>query len=188
VAAVGVLLVAVLVPFLLSRGNNEQTPPPADPSPVVVDTPSPDAPAAAPAGYRLYRDRAGWSIAVPSAWRAVPASNAVTFRDGDRVLHVVRRGNPPQDPYAAQLKLEPVVRAGTAGYDLSRIARVTYRGWPTADWEYRAGSAPLMHSLVRSTVPDSQQVYEIAWTTLDSRWTADKVYFDNAVRTFDPAG
>jgi hypothetical protein len=177
--------VAVLVPFLLSRGN-DQAPPAADPGPVVLTTPNLETAAPPPAGYRLYRDPAGWSIAVPTGWTTARDRNGTTFSDGDRVLQVSRQANPPEDPYAAQLSTAQGVGPRTAGYDFIRIARVSYRDWPTADWEYRSGTGPARHSLVRSTVPDSLQAYEIGWTTLDRRWAADKTYFDNAVRTFDP--
>jgi hypothetical protein len=123
---------------------------------------------------------------VPKAWRATRTGAAVTFRAGDRVLKVTHHGNPPRDPYAAQLKLEPTVRTMTDGYDFMRIARVSYRDWPTADWEYRAGARPVMHTLIRSTIPTAEAVYDISWTTRDSRWATDRAYFENATRTFDP--
>ncbi len=67
-----------------------------------------------------------------------------------------------------------------------RVARVPYRSWPTADWEYRAGTQPVMHTVVRTTVPAPDQAYDIAWTTEDRRWTADHPVLDAAIRTFDP--
>ena len=80
-----------------------------------------------------------------------------------------------------------MVQAGTPGYDFMRIARVTYRGWPTADWEYRAGSAPTRtHTLIRSTVPDPKRVFDLSWTCSDETWTEDKAFFDTFTSTFDP--
>jgi hypothetical protein len=67
-----------------------------------------------------------------------------------------------------------------------RIARVPYRDWPTADWEYRAGAEPVMHTVIRSTIPTADQVYDISWTTQDRRWSEDRAFFDTATRTFDP--
>jgi hypothetical protein len=186
--AVGLLVLAVLVPMLLHRDSNAAVEPAPEPTVTATQaqTQTPEAfPAPPPTGYALYRDRAGWSIAVPKAWQATRTGSGVTFRDGDRVLTVTHHGNPPRDPYAAQVKLEPTVKTTTAGYDLMRIARVKYRDWPTADWEYRAGAGPVMHTLVRSTIPAADTVYDISWTTLDSRWTAERKYFDNAMRTFD---
>jgi eukaryotic-like serine/threonine-protein kinase len=154
---------------------------------MLTQSPAPDVAAAPPpAGYRLYRDPVGWSVAVPEGWRAARTGTTATFRDGDRVLTVSHHGNPPQDPYAAQLEQEPTVEARTAGYDLMRIARVSYRNWPTADWEYRSGTGPVLHTLVRSTVPTADLAYDISWTTPDRSWSADRTFFDNATRTFAP--
>ena len=186
VVAVGLLVLAVLVPVLRNRDGSAAVAPPP-PEPTLTQTPTPEAfPAPPPAGYALYRDPAGWSIAVPKVWRATRTASAVTFRNSDRVLKITHRGNPPRDPYAAQLELEPTVKTMTKGYDLMRIARVSYRDWPTADWEYRAGAGTVMHTLIRSTIPAADTIYDISWTTQDSRWTADRQYFDNAARTFDP--
>jgi hypothetical protein len=189
VLAVGLLVIAVLVPLLTRRGDGAAIQPAPKPTVTVTATPAPATATAAigpPAGYVLYRDPTGWSIAVPKAWRAVPAGAAVTFRDGDRVLRVTHRGNPPRDPYAAQLQLEPTVKSKIQGYDFMRIARVPYRDWPTADWEYRAGTEPVMHTVIRSTIPTADQVYDISWTTQDRRWNEDRAFFDTITRTFDP--
>jgi hypothetical protein len=177
----------VLVPLLVLRGRTQDQPASVPPPPIVLTPPpTPTGPVEPPAGYRLYRDPAGWSIGVPDGWTPARTGSAVSFRNGDRVLRVAHRGNPPEDPYAAQLKLQPAVRAQTPGYDFMRIARVSYRDYPTSDWEYRAGTTPVTHTLIRSTIPGADQVYDISWTTLDRRWKADKPYFDNAVATFDP--
>ena len=184
--AVGLLAVAVLVPVLRNRGDSTAEVAPV-PQPTLTQAPTPEAfPAPPPTGYALYRDPAGWSIAVPKAWRATRTGSAVTFRDGDRVLRITHHENPPRDPYSAQLELEPTIKSMIKGYELKRIARVKYRDWPTSDWEYRAGAGSDLHTLIRSTIPSAAAVYDIAWTTQDSRWTADHVYFDNATRTFDP--
>jgi eukaryotic-like serine/threonine-protein kinase len=191
--AVLAVLVALLLPFLLDRDNDSGQPAPqaqptataSTPQPTET-TPSPDAAAPPPAGYRLYKDAAGWSVAVPTGWTATRKGAAVSFTSGDRILRVTVGGNPPRDPYDAALELEPAVKAATPGYDFMRIARVTYRGWPTADWEYRAGTSTRTHSLIRSIVPNPQRVYDILCTTEDRRWAADRTFFDIAARTFDP--
>jgi hypothetical protein len=191
-AAVLAVVAALLLPFLLGRGDDTAQPPQAQPTATASTrqpaetTPSPDAAAPPPAGYRLYKDPAGWSIAVPTGWTAARKGTSVSFTSEDRILRVTTRGNPPRDPYDAALKLEPVVKAATPGYDFMRIARVTYRGWPTADWEYRAGTSMKTHSLIRSIVPNPRRVYAISCTTEDRRWAADRTFFDTAARTFDP--
>jgi hypothetical protein len=183
-----VLVIAVLVPMLRQRGDSAQvlSGPAPTPSATPSATPTVSPAAQPPPGYRLYRDPAGWSIAVPTAWSTTRNGAAVTFRNGDRVLSVTDHANPPADPYAARLAQEKARGATIPGYDFMRVARVPYRSWPTADWEYRAGTQPVMHTVVRTTVPAPDRAYEIAWTTEDRRWTADHPVLDAAIRTFDP--
>ena len=195
IAAVLAVIAAVLVPYLL-RGDGDSdsadagTPAaPTSATPARTGTtPSPRAAGLPPAGYQLYRDPAGWSIAVPDGWTPTRAGATTTFTDQGRTLKISYRPDPPADPYDAALTLEPILKAGTPGYDMIRIARVTYRGWPTADWEYRAGSAPVTHTLTRTVVPGPERVYSISGTTADAGWTADRTFFDIATQTFSPAG
>jgi eukaryotic-like serine/threonine-protein kinase len=186
VAAVAVLVVlAVALPAMLRREGG--TPPAAAPSQTVGPaTPSPQDAIPPPPGFRLYRDPAGWSIGVPTDWTTGRAGPAVTFHDGARVLSVVARDDAPRDPYREQLAQAPDLAKDTAGYDFRRIARVSYRGWPTSDWEYLSRGRSVLHTLARTTVPIGGTAYEITWTTSDRNWTADKRFFDTAVATFDP--
>jgi serine/threonine protein kinase len=188
VAAVGLLVIAILVPVLRQRGDSA----PAVSQPATTMTATPAAPtvtstvAPPPAGYRLYRDPAGWSIAVPQAWPATRKAGAVTFRDGDHVLTVRKRPTPPADPYTDLLAKDKARGATIPGYEFLRVARIPYRAWSTADWEYRAGTAPVMHTVIRTTVAASGEAYDISWTTEDRRWGPERGVFQTAVRTFDP--
>ncbi|CAA9269938.1 MAG: hypothetical protein AVDCRST_MAG41-2789, partial [uncultured Corynebacteriales bacterium] len=193
VAVVAVILAvaaALLLPFLVDRGDDSAATAPRATPPAAPTTPppttEPSAPTAPPAGYTVHRDPSGWTIAVPTGWRITRRGESVTFTDptGPRSLRVTRRANPPTDPYDEALKLEPVVKAATPGYDFQRIARVTYRGWPTADWEYSAGSR---RTLIRSVVPDRRTGYSITWTAPQVSWTEDRKIFATAVGTFTPA-
>jgi hypothetical protein len=187
IAAVVVLVsAAIALPSVLRRDDRTAAPAAAPSRTAGPTTPSPEGAVPPPSGYRLYRDLAGWSIAVPSGWTTGRAGTAVTFHDGPRVLSVVARNDAPRDPYRQQLAQAPGLAKDTAGYDFKRIARVSYRGWPTSDWEYRSGGRPELHTLARITVPTGGHAYEFTWTTLDQSWVADKRYFDTAVRTFDP--
>jgi hypothetical protein len=188
--AVLAVVAALLLPFLLGRDDSTQPAPQAEPTAgnpqPTATTPSPEAAVPPPAGYQLYKDPVGWSLAVPVGWTASRKGTSVSFTSGDRILRITARGNPPGDPYDAALKLEPVVKAATPGYDLMRIARVAYRGWPTADWEYRAGTSTKTHSLNRSIVPNPLRVYYISCTTEDRSWKAERTFFDTAAKTFNP--
>ena len=183
------VLAAVLVPVLVTRGDDKPAAAPAAttaaPQPTGT-TASPDTPIPPPAGWQLYRDPAGWSIAVPDDWTATHRGTAVTFTNADRTLRVVERDNPPKDTFVAAENLQPVIQAATPGFDFLRLANVTYRTWPTTDLEFRAGTTTLTHSLIRSTVPGPRQVFDFTWTCLDRTWVADRPTFDTAMQTFDP--
>jgi hypothetical protein len=149
-------------------------------------TPTASATSGAPAGYTLYQDPSGWTIAVPEGWRTARGGDSVTFTDpgAPRSLRIAQRADPPPDPYTQALTLEPVVKAATPGYVFSRITRVKYRGWPTADWEYRAGP---QHTLIRNVVPDERTGYTMTWTAPHASWAQNRRVFETAMGTFTPA-
>jgi hypothetical protein len=152
-----------------------------------VQTPSPRAPEPAPQGWQLYREAAGFSVGVPVTWRRTVAGTAVTFTDpsSSRLLRIVQVPNTGADPYDYWLARQATVASRTDGYDFMRIARVMYRGWPTADWEYRTGSgATRAHVLTRIVEPAGPRAYLIHWSTADSRWAADRALFDTFAATF----
>jgi hypothetical protein len=184
------VLAALLLPYLL-RDDGDGTDPGRSPAASVTPqptstAPSPGAAAPPPAGHELYRDPAGWSVAVPTGWRPIRRGTTTTFTDEGRALKISYRDPAPRDPYDDALELEPLVRAATPGYDLVRIAAVTYRGWPTADWEYRAGTRVLTRTLTRTVVPTPRRAYTISWTTPERTFEADRAYFEIATETFSP--
>src|SRR5829696_3224344 len=185
------VLAAALIALALNR-DGDAAPAASAARPTGTAQPStgssgPQTPAAPPAGYRLYRDSAGWSVAVPSGWQATDRGAMVTFTDGVRTLGVTRRTDPPQDPYDDAIAREPVVQAATPGYEVVRIARVSYRSWPAADWEYTAGSGlDRVRTLTRSVVTGPGQAYALSLTTADRSWATDRTYFDVAASTFSP--
>ena len=92
------------------------------------------------------------------------------------------------DPYDELVLQQPAGAARTAGYDFLRIARVIYRGWPTADWEFRHGTPRARaHILIRGVAPDTTKAYLLCWSAANSRWAADKRLFNNFVGTLSPA-
>src|SRR5829696_1473383 len=192
-ALVLLAVLAALIPLALNR-DGDATPAtsaaaarPTGTAQLSAGSSSPRIPAAPPAGYRLHRDPAGWSVAVPSGWQATDRGAMVTFTDGVRTLGVTRRTDPPQDPYDDALAREPVVQAATPGYEVVRIARVSYRSWPAADWEYTAGSGlDRVRTLTRSVVTGPGQAYALSLTTADRSWATDRTYFDVAASTFSP--
>ena len=199
-------LAAVLLPKVLDEnGTAAGTAPPAASKPAPAPptdraatsgtaqpgtTSSPEPAAPPPPGFRLYKDPTGFSIAVPRAWRAVRDGTLVDFRgpDSTRFLRIDQRTNPRGDPYDDWIAQAPAVGARLTGYDLKRIARVRFRGWPTADWEFVwGGRTDPTHVLNRNVVPSPFRAYALYWSTSDSRWTVDRELFDVIASTFSPA-
>jgi hypothetical protein len=193
-AVVLAVIAAVLIPFLVGRARDDGSAPEASPSPspTVSSSPtaSPEAAAPPPAGFVLHRDPTGFSIAVPRGWREERDGSIVDFRDptSGRFIRIDQRADPRTDPYDDWIARQPTYEQELPGYDLIRIANAEYRGWPTADWEFRWGArgSERSHVLIRNVVPNQFHGYALYWSTPDAQWKKDLLYFDVFVRTFAP--
>jgi hypothetical protein len=191
------LVAAVLIPFAVDRARDDASgsppqagPKSASPTDPASGSPRPEAAAPPPAGFRLHRDRTGFSIAIPSGWREERDGSIVDFRDptSSRFIRIDQRADPRTDPYDDWIGLEPTYKRRLPGYDLLRIENVPYRGWPAADWEFTWGASgsERSHVRIRNVVPNQYHGYALYWSTTDSGWTKDLPYFDIFVRTFAP--
>jgi serine/threonine protein kinase len=199
---VGLLLIGAIVAFaLLSGGGDKNT---ADPK----TTPSTSAPATksssppptstsapppsddgAPAGYRLYEDPSGFSLAVPDGWDAEQSSaTAVDFKapDGVRFLRVDQTDQPKDDAKKAWEEQEKSVKKDLPDYHRISIETVDYNGWDAADWEFTFGSNT--HVLNRGFVPDDSHGYALYLSTPEDQWASSQDVFQTAADTFTPAG
>jgi hypothetical protein len=144
-----------------------------------------------PSGFVLHRDRTGFSVAIPAGWRAVRNDPRVDFREpgGGRFLRIDQTDSPKGDPLTDWQNQETFVSNKLPGYRLVRpIARVDYRGWDAADWEFTwTSGGTTIHVLNRNVVPRPTKAYALYWSVPDSQWDSSRRIFDIAARTFQPA-
>jgi hypothetical protein len=214
-ATVGaVVAVGVLLAVLLTRDDprpNGGALPPASPAagatagatasatpPATADpTPTPETPSTTaatggglPAGWRIYRDRTGFSVAVPSGWRITRTGSIVYFRerDGSRVLGIDQTDSPKPDPLKdwQQQEAYRVDRGDWNDYERIKIVRVDYFD-SAADWEFTyAGTGGRVHVVNRNFITAPDKAYAIYWSTPDSAWEDNLDEFALITSTFRP--
>jgi eukaryotic-like serine/threonine-protein kinase len=155
-------------------------------------TPSstPNAGGGAPAGFRMYHDKSGFSVAVPKDWSAQQhSSTAVDIKNpnGSTFLRIDQTSQPKSDPKADWERQEPSVAARLPGYKRIRIDSVDYKSWPAADWEFTFGNGSTTHVLNRGFVTDSSHGYALYLSAPDAQWSAEQDVFQTAADTFTPA-
>ncbi|MDQ1600846.1 MAG: eukaryotic-like serine/threonine-protein kinase [Actinomycetota bacterium] len=198
---VGLLLIGAIVAFaLLPGGDGDKNT--ADPK----TTPSTSAPATSsspparstsapppsddgvPAGYQLYEDPSGFSLAVPDGWHAEQSSaTAVDIKapDGLSFLRVDQTDQPKDDAKKAWEEQEKSVKKDLPDYHRISIETVDYNGWDAADWEFTFGSNT--HVLNRGFVTDSTHGYALYLSTPEDQWASSQDVFQTAADTFTPA-
>lgn len=176
----------------------------ASPTPTVTVTrgaagsPAATGPAAAnsrtaPSGYRLARDPAGFSLAVPEDFTRDPQGERVfylspgeTFRLG---IKVARPG--PGGPLAVMRRSAADGASTNPGYHDGRVTRTTHDGHPGALWEFTWKGF--------SAAEGPRHTYDLCWEEggrMYDVWVSAPVgkvaeareYFDVAVDTFAPSG
>jgi hypothetical protein len=143
-----------------------------------------------PAGYTRYTDPSGFSVAVPVGWtktRVRPGQLDFQDPSGSRYLRFGYTSMPHDDPKADWERLEPSVQQRLAGYHRISIEDVSYRGWPTADWQFTFGSSGQTRVIDRGFKVDESHGYAIYLSAPASDWQHSFTYFDVAARTFRPA-
>jgi serine/threonine protein kinase len=177
-----------------SPSASGRTTPPSSPSttPSASGKPTPAAsqPAGVPDGWRRYKDKTGFSIALPNGWKVDRRdSSNVWFRGPDRVatLQIGMTSTPKSDAVKDWESQERSAPSRFPGYQRVRITSVDYFK-EAADWEFtwRSGNGR-RHAINRGFVTDSHHGYAIFWHTPDSRWQKDLHYFRTFTTTFKPA-
>ncbi|MGH3463167.1 MAG: serine/threonine-protein kinase [Kribbellaceae bacterium] len=141
-----------------------------------------------PAGFERYRDRTGFSLAVPAGWNITRQSGRVYFREpeGSRLLIIDQTDDPKPDPVADWEQQEQARRDGYPDYRRIHIGPVDYFQ-SAADWEFTyAGRRGRVHVLIRGTVTSPRQAYGIYWSTADGRWQDSLRYWRTFTETFRP--
>ena len=198
---VGVLLIGSILAFaLLSGGGDPNTadptttpstsaPPTKSSSPPATSTSAPPpSDNGVPAGYQLYEDPSGFSLAVPDGWHAEQSSaTAVDIKAPDRTsfLRVDQTDQPKDDAKKAWEEQEKSVKKELPNYHRISIESVDYNGWDAADWEFTFGSNT--HVLDRGFVTDSTHGYALYLSTPEDKWASSQDVFQTAADTFSPA-
>ena len=141
-----------------------------------------------PAGFERYRDRTGFSLAVPAGWNITRQSGRVYIREpeGSRLLIIDQTDDPKPDPVADWEQQEQARRDGYPDYRRIHIGPVDYFQ-SAADWEFTyAGRRGRVHVLIRGTVTSPRQAYGIYWSTADGRWQDSLRYWRTFTETFRP--
>jgi tRNA A-37 threonylcarbamoyl transferase component Bud32 len=172
---------------------------PAPTTPAATPTPPPTGPAGEPhddsvelpAGWHVYTDRTGVSVAVPESWPVTREGTMVYFREpgGGRVLGIDQTDQPKSDPVADWRGQEEfrVARGDFPGYRRIRLAAVDYFR-EAADWEftYLQGGVRV-HVNNRGLVTSPRQAYGMWWSTPDSQWERYLPDLRLIQRSFQPA-
>ncbi|MGR6921514.1 serine/threonine-protein kinase [[Actinomadura] parvosata] len=172
------------------------TEPTTEPAEATV-TPEPTRTAATvPEGWRSYRNAAGrFRIAMPEGWRAAknPTRDSITIKGpgtpGMMIVEWTVPDIPWDDPVRHWLGLEKEIRAKGEfqQYERVGITPTGYLGLKAADWEFtRVRDGQTIHVINRGFHTDDGRPYALYWETTDSRWDADRHYFETFVKTFRP--
>ncbi|AQZ70726.1 hypothetical protein BKM31_28055 [[Actinomadura] parvosata subsp. kistnae] len=160
-------------------------------------TPEPTRTAATvPDGWRSYRNAAGrFRIAMPERWRAEknPTRDSISIKGpgspGMMIVEWTVPDIPWDDPVRHWLGLEKEIRAKGEfqQYERVGITPTGYLGLKAADWEFtRVRDGQTIHVINRGFHTDDGRPYALYWETTDSRWDADRHYFETFVKTFRP--
>ncbi|MEV4458221.1 serine/threonine-protein kinase [Microbispora sp. NPDC049633] len=167
-----------------------------EPSEEPSEEPSPEPPtptaAALPAGWKVHRDRLGFSIALPSGW--VPYGREATrvrfhHPSGRDYLQVDLTPWETTDPMAAVRTVEAAStkKGYLRDYERIGVTDTEYLGVPAADWEFtHRTDAGRVRVLDRAFRLDDGRCVALYWQVADSRWTSGLSYFRVFERTFRP--
>jgi hypothetical protein len=105
---------------------------------------------------------------------------------GGRFLRIDQTDTPRADPYDDWIAQEPAVADRLTGYQRIEIARVDYRDYDAADWEFTYGTSGTTHVLSRNLVT-GPMAYAIYWSVDDTRWEENLAVLDVITESFQPA-
>ncbi|GAA1630366.1 hypothetical protein GCM10009679_39220 [Saccharothrix algeriensis] len=172
---------APAAPSTSAAGPSAAPSPSASPSPAAL---------VLPAGWHMYKDRTGFSVAVPKNWRVTREGSIVRFKEpsGGRLLLVDQSDFPKKDPVADWKRQE--ARRVAAGdwndYRRVRIEKVDYF-LACADWEFTyQGRGGRNHVINRGFVTGPKQAHAIYWSTPESKWQDNLDEFALITASFIP--
>ncbi|MEU5783717.1 serine/threonine-protein kinase [Micromonospora lupini] len=173
-----------------AQSSAPAAPPPTTgpPSATPSATPSAD-PNALPAGWKLHKDPAGFSLPIPDGWvRSQPDGNTVVFdeADGPGELLVQWTPTPKKDAYADWKSIEGGRKNEVKNYQYISIKRCEF--WKTcADWEWlETRDGTRIHVRNRGFVTASNRGYALRWEIAEKDWQANLPNFDRIAKGFVP--
>ncbi|MEU1339236.1 protein kinase [Streptomyces sp. NPDC005827] len=123
---------------------------------------------------KTYNGSQGYSIGLPKGWKFQTSSSAgdrFVGPDGQKLL-VAWTSSPKGDPVADWENQEQYMTRSQ--YQKIRIAKVSYRGWNTADWEFTyAESGTGYRTIDRGFVVSSTQGYALMYTAKAADWSSE---------------
>ncbi|MFI8530740.1 serine/threonine-protein kinase [Streptomyces aquilus] len=138
---------------------------------------------------KTYNGGQGYSIGLPKGWKFQTSSSAgdrFTGPDGQKLL-VAWTSTPKGDPVADWKNQERyMVRSQ---YDRVRIAKVDYRGWLAADWEFTYSEGGTKYRTIdRGFVVNDHLGYALMYTAKAANWGSElrKDTWQTLAKTFEP--
>ncbi|MFC8363415.1 serine/threonine-protein kinase [Streptomyces griseorubiginosus] len=138
---------------------------------------------------KTYKGSQGYSIGLPEGWSFQTSGSAgdrFTGPDGQKLL-VAWTSTPKGDPVADWENQERgMVRAQ---YTKIRIAKVSYRGWNTADWEFTyVENGTKYRTIDRGFVVNGHLGYALMYTAKAANWGTElrEDTWQTLARTFEP--
>ncbi|NRQ36538.1 serine/threonine protein kinase [Nonomuraea sp. NN258] len=177
---------------------------PSASEPAPSDEPSEDEPSAKPSetssdpagslpdGWKMYKDKTGFSVGLPKGWKEYRRSGPQVYFRGpgaasNAFLMIEEAKNPGDDPYGDWKKQERTAKYGFGGYKKISIKKVDYMK-AAADWDFtwntNTGKTRVRN---RGFITDNGRGYAIYWHNLNSRWKKDLHFFETFAATFKPA-
>ncbi|GGL91017.1 hypothetical protein GCM10012279_06060 [Micromonospora yangpuensis] len=161
------------------------SPSPSAPSP----TPSAPAQPGLPAGWKLHRDPAGFSVPLPDGWRrSSPGRNTVVFTEPGGVgeLLIQWTSSPQEDAVADWRAQEPNRKNFVRNYQYIDIKRCDYY-ITCADWDWReTRDDTRIRVRNRGFATASNRGYAIRFEVADRDWSAQLANFDLITKGFVP--
>ncbi|WP_181019422.1 serine/threonine-protein kinase [Nonomuraea typhae] len=171
------------------QSASPETSQPAPPSPTPTQAPSDGV---LPAGWKMYKDKTGFSMALPKGWDEYKREGSQVFFRGpgagsNAFVSVDQIDKAGPDPVADWKKQEKALKDAFGGYKKIHIKKVDYMV-AAADWEFtwntNTGETRVRN---RGFVTPGGMGYSIYWHNLASRWKKDLHFFDTFAATFKPA-
>ncbi|MDT7846630.1 serine/threonine-protein kinase [Streptomyces justiciae] len=138
---------------------------------------------------KTYKGGQGYSIGLPKGWKFQSSGSAgdrFTGPDGQKLL-VAWTSTPKDDPVADWRSQEQYM--ARSQYDRIRIAKVDYRGWLAADWEFTYSEGGTKYRTIdRGFVVNDHLGYALMYTAKAANWGSElrKDTWQTLAKTFEP--